>query len=115
LKIILIQIKTGEVKSVVLGVLSTLFALLGINVYVGCYSQYLSDRDFNHFSPIFESLAICQKINYGTFNNLCESFLKKNYMSGAQLKILLKLYVRSSVENFIKRGILNNSRVLKLK
>jgi len=99
----LVQIKTGEGKSVVLGVLSSFFALLGINVYVACYSQYLSDRDFNYFSPIFESLAIFQKINYGTFNNLCESLLKK------------KIDVRSSVENFIKRGILNDSRVFKQK
>jgi len=99
----LVQIKTGEGKSVVLGVLSIFFALMGINVYVACYSQYLSDRDFNYFSKIFERLGIFDRINYGTFNKLCESVLTN------------KIDIRKSVENFIKNGIINDSGSFKSK
>lgn len=38
----LIQILTGEGKSIILGLLSTLLALVGYNVDVACYSKYLS-------------------------------------------------------------------------
>jgi len=92
----LVQIKTGEGKSVILGVLSTFFALFGINIYVACYSKYLSDRDLNYFSDIFQCLGISDKIKYGTFNNLCENLLK------------IKLDIRACVENFAKNGIISN-------
>lgn len=38
----LIQILTGEGKSIILGFLAALFALIGYNVDVACYSKYLS-------------------------------------------------------------------------
>ena len=41
----LVQVLTGEGKSLILGLLSTIFALIGFNVDVVCYSSYLSRRD----------------------------------------------------------------------
>ncbi|MBS4168056.1 hypothetical protein [Parachlamydia sp. AcF125] len=52
----LAEVKTGEGKSISLGILATLFALLGYKVNVICYSSYLSERDYKAFSTLFEKL-----------------------------------------------------------
>ena len=49
----LVQIKTGEGKSVVLAVVSIMFALNGFEVNCACYSKYLSIRDYESFYPLF--------------------------------------------------------------
>jgi phage terminase large subunit-like protein len=41
----LIEVKTGEGKSRVLAGLNCYLALYGYDVYCGCYSSYLSQRD----------------------------------------------------------------------
>jgi hypothetical protein len=58
---------TGEGKSIFLGMLAIIFALIGYNVDVASYSQYLSDRDYNDFIAIFLYLGVEEKIIYGTF------------------------------------------------
>ena len=50
--------KTGEGKSIILGILAAFFALLGYNVDVICYSPYLSQRDSNSFHDLFYKLGI---------------------------------------------------------
>lgn len=45
----MVQVSTGEGKSVILGILSTYLALIGFNVYEACYSSYLSERDYKDF------------------------------------------------------------------
>jgi preprotein translocase subunit SecA len=47
-----VQIRTGEGKSILLGVVAVLFALLGFNVDVMSYSQYLSEKDHKSFQSI---------------------------------------------------------------
>ncbi|CAF4652281.1 unnamed protein product [Rotaria sp. Silwood2] len=42
----LVQIGTGEEKSVTLGVTASILALLGFDVHCACYSEYLSQRDY---------------------------------------------------------------------
>ena len=42
----MVQISTGEGKSVVLAGLSVFLALVGFDVYEACYSKYLSERDY---------------------------------------------------------------------
>jgi hypothetical protein len=42
----MVQVSTGEGKSVVLGALSAYLSVCGFNVYEACYSQYLSARDY---------------------------------------------------------------------
>ena len=58
------QIRTGEGKSIALGGLSVLLALLGKRVRCVCYSKYLSDRDFKAFRSLFEALAVQDRIVY---------------------------------------------------
>jgi preprotein translocase subunit SecA len=46
----LVEIKTGEGKSITLAVAAATLALLKFDVYVACYSQYLTDRDYRQFA-----------------------------------------------------------------
>ena len=96
----LIQIGTGEGKSVVMAVAASIFALIGYDVNCSCYSEYLSSRDKQAFASVFEALGIEDHIEYGTFNKLCEKVLQmifenKSYLSpiitkrGARSKVLL--------------------------
>ena len=73
----LIQIGTGEGKSVVMAVAASVFALIGFDVNCSCYSEYLSSRDKQAFASVFEALGIDGHIEYGTFNKLCENLLNK--------------------------------------
>ena len=41
----LIQVLTGEGKSIIMGFMSTILALIGYEVHAVCYSSYLSERD----------------------------------------------------------------------
>lgn len=54
----LIQIKTGQGKSIILGMASSMFALLGHATDVVCYSPYLSKRDEGAFMDIFKHCQI---------------------------------------------------------
>ena len=54
----MVQIKTGEGKSITLGVTSATLALLGADVYCGCYSQHLSKRDEADFKNLFCELDV---------------------------------------------------------
>lgn len=73
----LIQIKTGEGKSVTLAVTACILALFGMDISIACYSDYLSNRDWNDFKSIFEVLGLCDFIHYGTFNVLCERLINE--------------------------------------
>ena len=71
------KIGTGEGKSVTLAVTCIVLALLGSTVNCACYSDYLSERDFNSFSTLFEDFGVLDYISYGTFNKLCEDFINE--------------------------------------
>ena len=68
----LLQVKTGEGKSVLLGVLATFLAVLGCDVDVVCYSKYLSTRDKSSFAAVFAALGVAEAVSYNTFNDLAE-------------------------------------------
>ena len=74
----LVQIGTGEGKSITLAVTSIVFSLLGFDVSVVCYSDYLSQRDYNSFLSLFNDLEVSNLINYGTFNKLSERIINQN-------------------------------------
>ncbi|CAF1341009.1 unnamed protein product [Rotaria sp. Silwood1] len=74
----LVQIGTGEGKSITLGSMACILALLGFDVRCACYSQYLSQRDYQAFVPLFDSLGLLNYIHYGTFNRLCEDIINDN-------------------------------------
>jgi preprotein translocase subunit SecA len=73
----LVDIKTGEGKSITLAITAATLALLKFDVYVACYSQYLTDRDYRQFKEFFAALGIENNINYGTFNTLAEKVINK--------------------------------------
>lgn len=66
----LIQIGTGEGKSIVLGILAIFLARFGYCVDCVCYSKYLSERDYAFFEKIFKNLDVAHKISYSTFAQL---------------------------------------------
>jgi hypothetical protein len=72
-----VQVGTGEGKSVVLAITSCIFALLGKDVHCVCYSEYLYKRDQADFKPLFEAFNVERSIKYGTFQDLCESYLNR--------------------------------------
>ena len=74
----LIELKTGEGKSVVLGVLSTALALLGNDVDCVCYSKHLSSRDSKDFAEIFAVFQVQEHVWYGTFGALTEKRLEQH-------------------------------------
>ncbi|CAF1149858.1 unnamed protein product [Adineta steineri] len=73
----LVEVGTGEGKSVILAIVACVFALMGLDVNCSCYSEYLSQRDKNDFASLFQALGIDERIEYGTFNRLCENFLNE--------------------------------------
>ncbi|CAF4640808.1 unnamed protein product [Rotaria sp. Silwood1] len=66
----LVEIGTGEGKSVVMAVTACVFALLGVDVNCSCYSEVLSARDKKDFASVFRALGVEERIEYGTFNKL---------------------------------------------
>ena len=68
----LVEIGTGEGKSLTLAVACCVLALMGFDVSCACYSKYLSQRDFEAFKSLFDDLGVLNSIHYGTFNQLCE-------------------------------------------
>jgi hypothetical protein len=74
----LIQIGTGEGKSITLAFTAILLTLLGYEVYCVCYSKYLSDRDFDAFKELFQILDLKEFIHYGTFYEICEQIINKH-------------------------------------
>ena len=74
----LVQVKTGEGKSVILGVLATLLAILGCDVDCVCYSSYLSRRDYESFKRVFDAFGVGGAISYDTFNQLAEKSINKD-------------------------------------
>lgn len=83
----LAQLRTGEGKSVVLAVVSTVLALLGHEVHCVCYSEYLSSRDYGSFAFLFEAFQVKSYITYGTFNQLCEKFLNEQGSSDIRSQV----------------------------
>ncbi|CAF3357729.1 unnamed protein product [Rotaria sp. Silwood2] len=73
----LVEVGTGEGKSVVMAVTACVFALGGVDVNCSCYSEVLSMRDKNDFASVFTALGIEDRIEYGTFNKLCEQLLNE--------------------------------------
>ncbi len=63
----LIELKTGEGRSIVLAGLCCYLALSGFKAYCACYSEYLSTRDLKMFKDLFDYLGVRESISYGTF------------------------------------------------
>jgi len=95
----LVEIFTGEGKSITLAVTAAVLALLGFDVACACYSEYLSKRDYDSFQPLFKKFRIDEYISYGTFNRLCEEFINS----------------RGDVRNIVESTIFGNQTTSKIK
>ncbi len=73
----LIEIGTGEGKSVIIAITAAILALMGYEVDCACYSDYLSQRDYQDFIPIFSAFGLRGYIQYGTFNKLSENLINR--------------------------------------
>jgi len=96
----LLQIRTGEGKSMILGAASVALALLGFRVRCVCYSEYLSSRDYGFFQDVFKSFKLTKFIKYskitalsedniaekGNIRNLTECLLRGNFEGGVDAK-----------------------------
>jgi hypothetical protein len=72
LKSQLMQIRTGEGKSIILGAAAVVFGLLGFQVRCVCYSEYLSNRDYELFRDVFRYFGLLESINYSMITTLSE-------------------------------------------
>jgi len=93
----LIQIGTGEGKSVSLGMSAALFALFGFQVDVVCYSRYLSERDYAEFKNLFHNLGVDSLIHYNDINQLTSRVMQ----SGTNLPNARKAFLK-----FLSKGLL---------
>ncbi|CAF1394740.1 unnamed protein product [Adineta steineri] len=102
----LVQIGTGEGKSVTLGATASILALLGFDVCCACYSEYLSQRDYASFLSLFDSLGVLSNVHYGTFNTLCEYIINDDGNIRQVVEQLILTDSNSAVEKakFTKRA-----------
>jgi hypothetical protein len=67
-----IEIPTGQGKSITLGIFACILALLGRHVDVVCYSQQLTDRDAAAMRPLITFCAVEDRVSYLTFHGVME-------------------------------------------
>jgi len=103
----LVQIGTGEGKSVTLAVTSIVLALFGFDVSCACYSQYLSQRDLADFEPLFTLLGVNKHIHYGTFNQIFDIIINEKGDIRSRVQNLISSSVKT---NFISPVIANTDR-----
>jgi hypothetical protein len=73
----MMEIGTGEGKSIVLGALATILGLLNFSVRCVCYSEYLSSRDYNDFKDVFTAFHCHERIVYSKIVAFSEDSVKR--------------------------------------
>jgi hypothetical protein len=68
----IMEVRTGEGKSVILGALAVVLSLLGFTVRCVCYSEHLSERDNELFGDIFASFGVATRIKYSKITTMSE-------------------------------------------
>ncbi|CAF3311875.1 unnamed protein product [Rotaria socialis] len=71
----LAEILTGQGKSWTLALLAGFFSLVGCQVTVGCYNDYLSRRDEGDFKKYLDPFKFTNNVKYRTFESMCEEKL----------------------------------------
>lgn len=72
------EIRTGEGKSMILGTLSVFLALLGFIVRCVCYSEHLSERGRQLFSDTFRLFQVNDRIVYIKITQMSEDSIGKH-------------------------------------
>ena len=68
----IMEVRTGEGKSIILGALATVLALLGFRVKCVCYSEHLSERDNELFKDVFATFGIVDRVKYSKITTMSE-------------------------------------------
>jgi len=93
----MVEVLTGQGKSVVLALTSIVLAFFNFRVDCACYSEYLSARDRIEFKNVFEFFNVADFIVYSTFNTLCERTINE------------LVQVRGAVEQLVNPGQVKSS------
>ncbi|CAF1408560.1 unnamed protein product [Adineta steineri] len=72
----LAEIVTGQGKSWALALLAGYFSLIGYQVTVSCYSEYLMERDKQSFQEYLDPFNFNDSVKYETFKSMCEEQLR---------------------------------------
>lgn len=103
----LLNIGTGEGKSITLAIASSILALMGYEVHIACYRKFLSDRDEQAFRDFFRLVGIEDtRIVYGTFQELTEGFINAH----GDLRGLIRhelLFADNTFHNAMKNNMNN--------
>ncbi|KAL3941494.1 MAG: hypothetical protein SGBAC_004163 [Bacillariaceae sp.] len=93
----LMQIRTGEGKSMIIGAAATLLGLLGFQVRCVCYSEYLSGRDYDLFEEVFKRFQIAGDVVYSQIDTYSEetTAAKGNVRKLTRLLLSGKLFSNS--------------------
>lgn len=94
----IMEIRTGEGKSMILGALSVLLSLLGFTVRCVCYSEHLSERDNELFKDVFIAFDVESRIIYSKITAMSEdSIAEKGDIRQLTLGLINGDLVRESV------------------
>ncbi|KAL7552125.1 hypothetical protein ACHAWF_015342 [Thalassiosira exigua] len=100
----LMQIRTGEGKSMILGAAAVIFALLvRVRVRVVCYSEYLSTRDFRLFEEVFRRFGVLEDIAYSKITAFAEDSTAAKGNIRALTESLLRGNLRSANSDLAKK------------
>jgi len=91
----LMQIRTGEGKSMILGAAAVILALLGFRPRCVCYSEYLSDRDFALFRDVFDDFNVKEHVKYSKITTLSEDATKAK----GNIRVLTESLLRGQLED----------------
>ncbi|KAK3272875.1 hypothetical protein CYMTET_18851 [Cymbomonas tetramitiformis] len=101
----MMQIRTGEGKSMILGASSTLFGLLGFSVRCVCYSNDLSMRDRDLFQDLFSAFGVAHCIKYSRITDYSEDTMKaKGNLRTLTLDLLCGRGLSASIGNPANTG-----------
>eukprot|EP00808_Paulinella_micropora_P015181 g14014.t1 len=88
----LAEVETGGGKSIVLGALASLLALLQCRVDVACYSERLVERDRKDCEAFWRLLGISELVQYSTLKGLANQILKEEQ---GDVRALTKAFLTS--------------------
>lgn len=113
------EILTGEGKSVCLGAVATIFALMGYDVSVMCYNPYLSNRDQRLFDKHFKLFNISKnssasdgrsgRVVYGSIGDIMSDSVE-SYCLPSRSNHIESLIVGTNPQKFEKKDV--SKRVL---
>ena len=99
----LMEIRTSEGKSILLGATATLLALLGFRIRCVCYSEYLSERDHDLFEAVFDAFHVSDRIKYSTITTFSEdTTTAKGDIRGLTQQLIAAADLLPSKQNNVK-------------